>query len=375
MVAGTNQIVLTSDAEGWLAAIDRPAASEGADLAYDGRSFLSRAIRRAASGLGIFADGFETGNLGCWSFSTEGGAGGGGAGCLLFEQASTTLFYSSDGQLQLLEQRFGAPSFVTWQHVFYLAGRPAAQLEIDGMTSTWTYLTTDHLGTPVLATDSLGGLVWRGGFEPFGADYQAGTPAGSQEHGIFLRLPGQWDDDTWRTASLGAEVYYNVWRWHEYGTGRYTRPDPVGLRGGVNLFAYTSGRPTYQTDPLGREVRTVGCNATQSAAIQLAAQDADAASQTCLPCQYRAKFRNTIRNEVVIECWAFQPDPARPVCAGTTSSGAIMLVTHQMTNEGGCGCLKSQIMHEVLHLIKYEGNVEAKILTRARRCFSCARQP
>ena len=35
-------------------------------------------------------------------------------------------------------------------------------------------------------TDSRGGLVWSGGFEPFGADWQAGAPAGSQEKGIFL---------------------------------------------------------------------------------------------------------------------------------------------------------------------------------------------
>ena len=87
-----------------------------------------------------------------------------------------------------------------------------AQLRIDGGTSTWTYLTTEHLGTPVLATNSGGGLIWGGGFEPFGADYQAGTPASAQEHGIFLRLPGQWDNDTWQDTALGASVYYNVYR-------------------------------------------------------------------------------------------------------------------------------------------------------------------
>ena len=78
----------------------------------------------------------------------------------------------------------------TFEHIFTFAGRPVAQLTIDGMISTWTYLTTDHLGTPVLATDSLGGLLWRGGFEPFGRDWQAGTPAGAQEKGIFLRFLG-----------------------------------------------------------------------------------------------------------------------------------------------------------------------------------------
>jgi hypothetical protein len=63
---------------------------------------------------------------------------------------------------------------------FYLNGWPVAQLAIDGAGSeTWSYLTTDHLGTPLLATDGVGGEIWEGGFEPFGRDYQAGTPAGA----------------------------------------------------------------------------------------------------------------------------------------------------------------------------------------------------
>ncbi len=50
-----------------------------------------------------------------------------------------------------------------------------AQVAIDDTTETWTYLTTDHLGTPLIATDDGGALVWQGGFEPFGTDYQAGS--------------------------------------------------------------------------------------------------------------------------------------------------------------------------------------------------------
>jgi hypothetical protein len=67
-------------------------------------------------------------------------------------------------------------------HVFYFAGRPVATLDnvtegttIGGFTttSTWQYLTVDHLGTPILVTDSSGAQVWQGGFEPFGADYSS----------------------------------------------------------------------------------------------------------------------------------------------------------------------------------------------------------
>jgi uncharacterized protein RhaS with RHS repeats len=38
----------------------------------------------------------------------------------------------------------------------------------------------------------------------------------------------------------GRGVYYNVHRWYERGTGRYTRPDPIGLAG---RLAFGADRP------------------------------------------------------------------------------------------------------------------------------------
>jgi hypothetical protein len=34
-----------------------------------------------------------------------------------------------------------------------------------------TFLTVDHLETPILATTDTGTTTWSGGFEPFGEDY------------------------------------------------------------------------------------------------------------------------------------------------------------------------------------------------------------
>ncbi|MGH3804978.1 MAG: hypothetical protein ACRDTD_33500, partial [Pseudonocardiaceae bacterium] len=50
--------------------------------------------------------------------------------------------------------------------IFYFAGRPVATLRLAPGSSTLTYLTTDHLGTPILATADTGALIWQGGFEP-----------------------------------------------------------------------------------------------------------------------------------------------------------------------------------------------------------------
>jgi RHS repeat-associated protein len=112
--------------------------------------------------------------------------------------------------------------------------------------------TPDHLGTPLLATDDSGTVVWQGGFEPFGTDYQAGTMAGALDKAIYLRPPGQWEDGTWADATSGAGIAYNVARWIEPGTGRYTRPDPVGITElAVNLYAYVNSNPLRFRDPLG----------------------------------------------------------------------------------------------------------------------------
>jgi RHS repeat-associated protein len=106
-----------------------------------------------------------------------------------------------------------------------------------------------HLGTPIAKFKS-STFDWRGGFEPFGADWN-----GAQAAGVFLRFPGQWLDEAWKDASLGAEVYYNVHRWYEHGVGRYGRVDPLGLDGGhENVYLYARSSPVEGLDPLGLQL-------------------------------------------------------------------------------------------------------------------------
>lgn len=143
---------------------------------------------------------------------------------------------------------------------FYLSGRPVGQLAIDGAAAeTWTYVTTDHLGTPLLATDDTGGLTWEGGFEAFGRDYQAGTAGGALENELFLRLPGQWEDGTWADATSGAGLYYNVHRWLEWQTARFSRPDPLGIlrpHALAHPSAFAQANPIRFFDPLGLDALT-----------------------------------------------------------------------------------------------------------------------
>jgi RHS repeat-associated protein len=93
----------------------------------------------------------------------------------------------------------------------------------------------------------------KGGFEPFGTDYQAGTGNGALDNGLYLRLPGQWDDGTWADATSGAGIYYNVHRWYAPGSGRFTRPYPGTDRPLFHSYGYADNRPLFWIDPDGRK--------------------------------------------------------------------------------------------------------------------------
>jgi len=226
--ANANVIDFAFDDESRLASAGRAVADVSSNFLYDGRSFLRSAVELQ--------------------------------GDPPAEAASVRPLYSSDGLLQALRRKASPTDPEELVIFLYFAGRPVAQLAIDGTgAETWTYLTTDHLGTPLLATDEAGAVVWEGGFEPFGTDWQAGTPAGALDSGTFLRLPGQWEDATWGEAAAGAGFFYNVNRFYSPSDARFLRVDPERLTNPVVQQAYSYGRmnPLSFADPLGLRVTHV----------------------------------------------------------------------------------------------------------------------
>ena len=59
-----------------------------------------------------------------------------------------------------------------------------------------------------------------------------------------LRFPGQYHDDE-------TGLHYNWHRYYDPDIGRYLRVDPIGLDGGMNLYAYAGNNPVNWVDPFG----------------------------------------------------------------------------------------------------------------------------
>jgi len=122
-----------------------------------------------------------------------------------------------------------------YKQTVFLDSQPVAFLDGNDIHA----IHIDQLGTPRLLTDSRGEVVWRANYTPFG---EAEVLIDTVE--FAHRLPGQYAD-----AETGT--HYNYYRDYDPATGRYLTSDPIGLKGGINTYAYVENDPLGQSDVLG----------------------------------------------------------------------------------------------------------------------------
>ncbi len=128
-----------------------------------------------------------------------------------------------------------------------------------------TYLHSDYLGVPQLATDKAGGVAWEMKLQPYG-DAQIHD---ASSLGLNLRYPGRYHD-----PETGLD--YNGYRYYDPDIGRFIQPDPVGLRGGLNLYAGPAN-PLRDLDLMGT---STDCSSTTPANAEEGTPDADAKTPT-----------------------------------------------------------------------------------------------
>jgi len=107
------------------------------------------------------------------------------------------------------------------------------------------YIYPDHLNTPRALTNSNNQLVWRWDTaDPFGSLPANSNPSGLGTFTFNLRFPGQYFDSE-------SNLHYNYMRDYDPSIGRYIQSDPIGLKGGINTYAYVGGNPVSKSDPTG----------------------------------------------------------------------------------------------------------------------------
>jgi RHS repeat-associated protein len=201
---------------------------------------------------------------------------------------------------------------MTLAEYIYLGDQPLAMIDADNSTY---YFHNDHLGTPQMLTNQTKGVVWKTGYGAFG---EVNILIENIENPF--RFPGQYYDKE-------TGLHYNYFRYYYPKVGRYLTPDPIGLEGGINLYAYAANNPIRFTDPDGRAVMVLpalaACLASPPCAAALAALTAatlyyaqkatyetlDLLSKQSWPWTRENTIETVGKTEDFCEYPSFKPDP------------------------------------------------------------------
>jgi len=150
--------------------------------------------------------------------------------------ASGAVHFHYDQRGQLIGET--SATGTTQRDYIWLEDMPVAILTGALGATTNNYVHSNHLNAPQLITSATRASSWTGDYQPFGTVTKSGTFVNN------LRFPGQYFDTE-------TGLHYNYFRDNDPVTGRYVESDPIGLRGGINTYAYVLGNPIRYVDPLG----------------------------------------------------------------------------------------------------------------------------
>ena len=107
-------------------------------------------------------------------------------------------------------------------------------------SSAAVYYLTDHLGSTRALISNSGTTLGTISYDSFGTPLGTTGTIGTR----FLYAGRDYDADT--------ELYYYRARWYDPQARRFISEDPIGLNGGINLYAYVGNNPINRRDPSGK---------------------------------------------------------------------------------------------------------------------------
>jgi len=169
---------------------------------------------------------------------------------------TTTYFYADEG---LIAETDGTGNITTtygWIPNEGWGTSPVFKRDFQELASSEHYYHLNHLGAPERLSNQAGEVTWRAYSEAFGMSVIDGSVQPSLTNKGFsqLRFSGQYEDEETGTK-------YNYYRDYDPIVGRYLQSDPIGLKGGLNTFAYVMNNPLTFNDPLGlAAASTIQCD-------------------------------------------------------------------------------------------------------------------
>ena len=165
-------------------------------------------------------------------------------------QGGTWAYYLYDGpELALVLQRSGTT--VKIQQRFVSAGvdgAVAGRFWVTGASAQSLALLTDHQGTTLAAVNPNGTQAAGYVYKPLSAFGASDNPTASPSGSVAASSTAFTGAST--PNATGGMVYLRN-RWYDPATGRFLTQDPIGLAGGVNLYAYAGNNPISFSDPYG----------------------------------------------------------------------------------------------------------------------------
>ncbi|MCG3137518.1 MAG: hypothetical protein HJJLKODD_01364 [Phycisphaerae bacterium] len=121
--------------------------------------------------------------------------------------------------------------------------------EVDEMTGAITYFHTDHLGTTRLVTDGLGQPQGQAIYTAFGEKVE-------ESLGIRYGYVGEYGYEEYSDLGMNAgyiseRLVHVGYRTYDPSLGRFLERDPIGIRGGLNVYEYVASNPQKWVDPAG----------------------------------------------------------------------------------------------------------------------------
>ncbi|MCP4593381.1 MAG: RHS repeat-associated core domain-containing protein, partial [bacterium] len=141
----------------------------------------------------------------------------------------------------------GASGAVT-ERTSYLAGH----WQTDAQTAASTFFHTDHLGTTRALTDNVGAVVSGSArlYTAFG-EVVAPPAMNATRYGYAGAWGYEGGTELWGSSGTAPGILHVGARYYDPALGRFLQRDPLGIDGGLNVYAYVINRPLTLIDPSG----------------------------------------------------------------------------------------------------------------------------